>query len=73
MGYLQTLLLCVLAASQSAAHFLLNYPPTIGMIPHLAMNDLGIDSPGFADDLESTAPCGSFTPDFSADNVTDFG
>lgn len=42
--------------SPSAAHFLLNYPPTIG----------------FDDDLESDAPCGSFTVDFSKDNVTDF-
>jgi hypothetical protein len=42
--------------SQSSAHFLLNYPPTIG----------------FADDLESTAPCGSFTVDFSTNNLTNF-
>src|SRR5215469_15160158 len=42
--------------SQSSAHFLLNYPPTIG----------------FQDDLEETAPCGSFTVDFSNDNLTDF-
>jgi hypothetical protein len=41
---------------QSTAHFLLNYPPTIG----------------FDDDLETTPPCGSFTVDFSTDNVTDF-
>ncbi|OXV10768.1 hypothetical protein Egran_01471 [Elaphomyces granulatus] len=42
--------------SPSAAHFLLNYPPTIG----------------FDDSLESTPPCGSFTVMFSTDNVTDF-
>ncbi|KAG0648851.1 Uncharacterized protein D0Z07_4917 [Hyphodiscus hymeniophilus] len=48
--------------SQTSAHFLLNYPPTIGK-----SNDR------FDDDLENTAPCGSFTPDFSTDNVTDFG
>ena len=42
--------------SQSSAHFLLNYPPTIG----------------FSDDQEATAPCGSFTIDFSAHNFTDF-
>jgi hypothetical protein len=41
---------------QTSSHFLLNYPPTIG----------------FDDDLEGTAPCGSFTIDFSTDNVTDF-
>lgn len=38
------------------AHFTLDYPATIG----------------FDDDKESTAPCGSFTPDFTKDNVTDF-
>ena len=41
---------------QSSAHFLLNSPPTIG----------------FDDSLEATPPCGSFTVDFSKDNVTDF-
>jgi hypothetical protein len=41
---------------QAASHFLLNYPPTIG----------------FDDDLEGTAPCGSFSIDFSKDNVTEF-
>lgn len=49
------LLLSVLVG-QSAAHFLLNYPPTIG----------------FDDSLEGTAPCGSFSIDFATDNVTDF-
>ena len=42
--------------SQTAAHFLLNYPPTIG----------------FDDSLEATPPCGSFTVDFAKDNVTNF-
>jgi len=42
--------------SPSAAHFMLNYPPTIG----------------FDDSLEGTPPCGSFTVMFSTDNVTDF-
>jgi hypothetical protein len=58
MARLITALLCLtsLLLSLSNAHFLLNYPPTIG----------------FDDDLETTAPCGSFTPDFSKDNVTDF-
>lgn len=42
--------------ASSAAHFLLHYPATIG----------------FDDDLEGTAPCGSFTPKFSSGNVTDF-
>jgi len=46
----------VLLASLSSAHFLLNYPPTIG----------------FDDSLEGEGPCGSFTVDFSQDNVTDF-
>jgi hypothetical protein len=41
---------------QSTAHFLLNYPPTIG----------------FDDALEATPPCGSFQVDFAKDNVTDF-
>lgn len=40
----------------STAHFLLHYPATVG----------------FDDDLEGQAPCGSFTVDFSKDNVTDF-
>jgi len=42
--------------SRSTAHFLLNYPPTIG----------------FDDSLEATPPCGSFSIDFSKDNVTNF-
>ncbi|CAK7267279.1 hypothetical protein SEPCBS119000_002461 [Sporothrix epigloea] len=48
----------LLAASAAVvnAHFTLDYPPTIG----------------FSDDDEGTGPCGSFTPDFSKDNVTDF-
>ncbi|KAF8854267.1 hypothetical protein BDZ45DRAFT_627939 [Acephala macrosclerotiorum] len=53
--------LCVFLAvflllGQSTAHFLLNYPPTIG----------------FDDSLEGEAPCGSFTVDFSTDNVTNY-
>jgi hypothetical protein len=59
MGPFNTLLASLVAAifiSQSTAHFLLNYPPTIG----------------FNDALEGNAPCGSFTPDFSTDTVTDF-
>lgn len=51
-----TYLVAAVFISQSAAHFLLNYPPTIG----------------FNDALEGNAPCGSFTPDFSMDNVTDY-
>ena len=46
----------VLLVSQSAAHFTLQNPPTIG----------------FDDDLETTPPCGSFKVDFSKDNVTNF-
>jgi hypothetical protein len=50
--------LCLLAVfiGQSTAHFILNYPPTIG----------------FDDSLEGTPPCGSFSVDFSTENVTDF-
>ncbi|KAJ5465221.1 uncharacterized protein N7458_000907 [Penicillium daleae] len=48
--------LLALAVSQSSAHFLLNYPSTIG----------------FGDTLELTPPCGGFTVDFIKDNVTDF-
>lgn len=43
-------------AAVANAHFLLNHPATIG----------------FDDDLEGAAPCGSFTPDFSKDNITDW-
>lgn len=43
-------------AAQSHAHFLLNYPPTIG----------------FDDDLEATAPCGSFSVNFAKDKVVDW-
>ena len=58
MGRFLSLVSCLVAGliSQSAAHFYLNYPPTIG----------------FDDALESTPPCGSFTVDFSKDNVTNF-
>jgi len=53
-----SLMPCLVAVfiGQSTAHFYLNYPPTIG----------------FDDALEATPPCGSFTVDFSKDNVTDF-
>ena len=53
-----TYLFCLVAAfiSHSTGHFLLNYPPTIG----------------FDDTLEGTPPCGSFSVDFSTDNVTNF-
>jgi hypothetical protein len=58
MGRFLSLVLCLVASfiGQCTAHFLLNYPPTIG----------------FDDSLETTPPCGSFTVDFSTDNVTDF-
>jgi hypothetical protein len=58
MGRFLSLVLCLVASftGQSIAHFLLNYPPTIG----------------FDDSLEATPPCGSFTVNFSKDNVTDF-
>jgi hypothetical protein len=57
MAPLKTILFSVFAIiNQSTSHFLLNSPPTIG----------------FDDDLETTAPCGSFTVDFSKDNVTSF-
>lgn len=45
-----------LLASLSSAHFTLQYPPTVG----------------FVDSVETTAPCGGFTVDFSKDNVTNF-
>ena len=55
---LTTLAVCFLTilVSHCSAHFYLNYPPTIG----------------FDDSLEAEAPCGSFTVDFSKDNVTNF-
>lgn len=58
MGFLASLAFCLtgVLVGQSTAHFLLNFPPTIG----------------FDDSLEATPPCGSFTVDFSKDNVTDF-
>lgn len=55
LSHLRNLAVLALATS-SSAHFLLNYPPTIG----------------FSDDDEGTAPCGNFAVDFSKDNVTDF-
>jgi len=45
-----------LLATHVAAHFNMKYPPSIG----------------FSDDDEGTAPCGSFTPDFSKANFSDF-
>ena len=58
MARLTPLAICltVLLIGQSTAHFVLHYPSTIG----------------FDDDLESTPPCGSFTVDFSKDNLTNF-
>ncbi|KAH7342818.1 hypothetical protein BKA65DRAFT_504881 [Rhexocercosporidium sp. MPI-PUGE-AT-0058] len=49
-------LVAALLVSQTSAHFLLNYPESIG----------------FDDDLEGSAPCGSFEVDFSKDNITNF-
>ena len=46
-------LLALILVEYSSAHFLLHYPPTIG----------------FDDSLEGTPPCGSFTVDFSQDNM----
>ena len=56
MSILGAGLLLSVLVGRTSSHFLLNYPPTIG----------------FDDSLESTAPCGSFSIDFSKDNVTDF-
>jgi hypothetical protein len=58
MGRFLSLVSCLVVGliGQSAAHFYLNYPPTIG----------------FDDALEATPPCGSFTVDFSKDNVTNY-
>jgi len=46
----------LLLASQASAHFLLNWPTSIG----------------FDDDNEGNGPCGGFTPDFSKANISDF-
>lgn len=46
----------LLLAATAHAHFKLNEPASIG----------------FSDDDEGTGPCGSFTPDFSKDTITDF-
>ncbi|KAH6695413.1 hypothetical protein F5X68DRAFT_30251 [Plectosphaerella plurivora] len=46
----------LLLAATAHAHFKLNEPTSIG----------------FSDDDEGTGPCGSFTPDFSKDTITDF-
>ncbi|ERS98651.1 GPI anchored cell wall protein [Sporothrix schenckii 1099-18] len=56
MAPLASAALLLAASAVVSAHFTLDYPPTIG----------------FNDDKESIGPCGSFTPDFSKDNVTDF-
>lgn len=40
----------------TSAHFLLNYPKSIG----------------FDDDKEGTGPCGGFSPDFASKDVVDF-
>ncbi|KAL2075688.1 hypothetical protein VTL71DRAFT_631 [Oculimacula yallundae] len=49
-------LVAALLVSQTSAHFTLQYPATVG----------------FNDDLESTAPCGSFSVDFSTNTITNF-
>ncbi|KAG4422989.1 hypothetical protein IFR04_003901 [Cadophora malorum] len=49
-------LVAALLVSQTSAHFLMNYPESIG----------------FSDDSEGTGPCGSFTVDFATDPVTEF-
>ncbi|KAI5465404.1 hypothetical protein BGZ63DRAFT_419977 [Mariannaea sp. PMI_226] len=51
-----TLLSAAALCSVSSAHFLLEYPKSIG----------------FSDDNEGDSPCGGFEPDFSKDNVVDF-
>jgi len=56
MAPITKLALGALFALQASAHFILNYPSSIG----------------FSDDDEPTAPCGGFTPDLTKDNVTDF-
>ena len=58
MARFSNLVFCFIAVytTQTSAHFLLHYPPTIG----------------FDDALETTPPCGSFTADFATDNVTDY-
>ncbi|KAI6710509.1 hypothetical protein JHW43_006950 [Diplocarpon mali] len=49
-------LVAALLIRQTSAHFLLKYPGTIG----------------FDDELESTAPCGSFSVNFSSNPLTPF-
>ncbi len=49
-------LVALLLVRQSAGHFYLNYPTSIG----------------FDDALEGEAPCGSFTMDFATDNITNY-
>lgn len=49
-------LVAFLLVGQSAAHFYLNYPTSIG----------------FDDALENEAPCGSFTMNFATDNITNY-
>lgn len=56
MAPLASAALLLAASAVVNAHFTLDYPTTIG----------------FDDDKEGSAPCGSFTPDFATDNVTDF-
>jgi len=56
MAPIASLLSSLLLASFGSAHFLLNWPSTVG----------------FSDDSESTGPCGSFDVDFAKDNVSDF-
>lgn len=51
-----TTALLLALAANVQAHFKLNEPESIG----------------FSDDEEGTAPCGSFTPNFSKDKITDF-
>lgn len=58
MVKLLTLASCFFATliGQSAGHFVVLYPPSVG----------------FDEDVEGNAPCGGFPVDFSKDNVTDF-
>jgi len=56
MPRLASLASAALLLAAVGAHFTLDYPATVG----------------FSDDQEGTAQCGSFSPDFATDNVTNF-
>ncbi|KAI9051443.1 hypothetical protein LZ554_004489 [Drepanopeziza brunnea f. sp. 'monogermtubi'] len=56
LSSLSSALAASLLLSQTSAHFLLNYPTSVG----------------FDDEVESSAPCGGFPVDFSTAEITQF-